>query len=142
MEFFVYGRREIEAGVVMRMPYVLISIFDPHSRKPRPRFDRLCREVLYLRFHDAEPSAVFQLPPDIRLMSRRQARAIWQFVSTWRERVQAIAVHCEAGMSRSPAIAAAVCSVLGDSDARFFRDYQPNQYIYQLLISTRPAELG
>lgn len=131
LEIIVCDRREIEAGLPMRVPFVLISISDPGTRLPRPRVSALCMARLFLRFHDAEPSAIFPLPPEIKLMTPADARAIWKFVFKWKDAVKAIVVHCEAGMSRSPAIAAALCQHFTGKADRFFQDYQPNGFVFE-----------
>jgi predicted protein tyrosine phosphatase len=140
MQFAVADRLEIEQGAILRIPYVLISISDPDKLRPKPKKTHLCRAVMFLRFHDAEPSAGFELPANIRLMTARQARQVWDFVLRWKGEVRAIVVHCEAGMSRSPAVAAAICKGLGEDDSRFWREYQPNQFVYDLLLRTMPTE--
>jgi predicted protein tyrosine phosphatase len=94
----------------------------------------LFRGALFLKFHDAED----HLHPDIRLMTPRQAGRIWRFVRDQAPYISAFVVHCEQGASRSPAVAAAICRVLGGNDARFFEEYVPNQYIYALLLKTAP----
>jgi hypothetical protein len=37
-------------------------------------------------------------------------------------------------MSRSPAIAAAICKGLGGDDAQFWWEYQPNEFVYRLTL--------
>jgi predicted protein tyrosine phosphatase len=139
MKLIVASRDEVEAGLAIREPFVLISISDPDKPKPRPRRTALCRGVLSLRFHDAEPTTPFRLPADIRLMSRQQAKRVWDFIRLDLRDVAVIAVHCEAGMSRSPAIAAAIGKVINGDGTAFFREYQPNRYVYDLMISSAPA---
>jgi predicted protein tyrosine phosphatase len=73
-------------------------------------------------------------------MTRDNARAIWDFVLRYRDHVETIVVHCEQGMSRSPAVAAAICRALGGDDGQFFQQYSPNQYVYGLLLETIPEE--
>jgi predicted protein tyrosine phosphatase len=134
MQFIVVGRDEIEQGVLVRKPYVVISISDPDKRRPRIRKPVLLRGSLFLKFHDAED----RLHPDIVLMTPADARRIWRFVLHHRVEIGAIVVHCEQGASRSPAVAAAICKTLGGDDSRFFEEYVPNQYIYRLLLKTAP----
>ena len=135
MQFVVAGRRDIESGIPIRTAYVVISITDPGSRPARIPRSAGFRDVLRLQFHDAIPLRSFSLPPEVVLMNEDHARAIWQFVRKWRETVETIVVHCEQGMSRSPAVAAAICRALGGDDGWFFREYLPNQYVYDLLVA-------
>jgi agmatine deiminase len=74
------------------------------------------------------------LPQHIRPMSEAQARSIWAFVQEHQAYVGTIIVQCEAGMSRSPAVAAALCQALGIKPDRFHRDYQPNAYVHQTML--------
>ncbi len=50
-----------------------------------------------------------------------------------RDHINALVVHCEQGMSRSPAVAAAVAQAFGYDTTRYDRDYQPNAYVRQLV---------
>jgi hypothetical protein len=70
MDFLVLSREEIEAGLLLRAPYVVISVSDPGSLSPRIRKGGLCRGILRLRFHDSEPVVGFSLSPETKLMSR------------------------------------------------------------------------
>jgi predicted protein tyrosine phosphatase len=130
VEFVVASRQEIERGVVVRTPYAVISISDPEKRRPRIRKPILFRGALFLKFHDAE----VQAHPGIVLMTARQARRIWRFVTGLPDDVATIVVHCEQGASRSPAVAAAVCRALGGDDSRFFQEYVPNRYVFNLVL--------
>ena len=74
-------------------------------------------------------------------MTAEQAEKIWQFVDDQKDRVGgAVVVHCEAGVSRSPAVAAALCKGLGGNDLQFFRRYQPNMHVYRLMLEGRQAK--
>ena len=138
MRFIVVDRNEIERGIVVRTPYVVISIVDPQSRPARLRRSAGFRDELSLRFHDAEPGEEPPLPSEVVLMTRDQAKTIWDFVLRYRDQVGTIVVHCEQGMSRSPAVAAAICKALGGNEEPFFKEYAPNQYVYELLLAAAP----
>lgn len=136
MKFRVVGRSEIETGIVVKTAYVVISIADPE--KPQPKIRRPCgfRDVLFLQFHDAVPDDGVISDREIALMTKNHAVQIWEFVNRYRDTVGTIVVHCEQGMSRSAAVAAAISNVLGEPNRRFFREYAPNEYVYELLLST------
>ena len=133
MIFIVTDRDSIEHGILVPSAYVVISIYDPDKRRARIPKQSGLRDVLYLAFHDAEPSETLALPKDIVLMTEDQARQVWKFVRQWEGRVGSIVVHCEQGMSRSPAVAAAICRAFGGDHQYFFREYQPNQYVFRLV---------
>lgn len=134
MKFIVADRESVERGLLVHTAYVLISIRDPDKRAVKVRAQPGLRGVLSLAFHDAEPVRGFQLPGGIRLMTEDQARDIWAFVRQRPAEVGTIVVHCEQGMSRSPAVAAALCTGLGGDDREFWREYMPNMYVYQRMI--------
>ena len=48
--------------------------------------------------------------------------------------VDVIVFQCEAGVSRSAAMAAAMARHIGLDDMRFFRDYLPNRLVYRLTL--------
>ena len=72
-------------------------------------------------------------PGDIVLMSRQQAEEIHAFIEKHRAEVETVVLHCEAGMSRSPAVAAALCRALGRDDTLYWQEYQPNRHVYHLV---------
>ncbi len=45
-------------------------------------------------------------------------------------------IHCEAGLSRSPAVAAALSRIYYSDDGPWFEFDFPNHLVYQLLIET------
>lgn len=135
MQVRVYGRAEIEKGIVIPGSYSVISIRDPGTRVPRIRRSAGFRAAIYLEFHDAIPAAAAFGSP-LRLMCDADAQLIWNFVREQANRVDYLVVHCEQGMSRSPAVAAAICSRWGGDPSRFFREYALNRYVYDLLLAT------
>ena len=135
MQFIVTDRLSIEGGILVRSSYIVISIHDPDKRRARIPKQAGLRDVLVLAFHDAEPASNMKLPEDIRLMTAEQAERIWVFFHTHVGAVGAVVVHCEQGMSRSPAVAAALCRLHGGDEMYFFKNYQPNRYIYELILS-------
>lgn len=133
MKVIVTDRTSIEAGIVVKTSYVVISIRSPGQRRARiPKQSGLVAK-LFLAFDDAEPSARLSIPKSIRVFSVEQAQEVKTFVERHKECVQCIVCQCEGGCSRSPAVAAAICRSFGGDDDPFFREYQPNRYVYDLL---------
>jgi predicted protein tyrosine phosphatase len=129
MDFIVTDREGIEQGVAVRSRYVVISIRDPDSERPKVKQQSGLRDVLYLIFDDAEPPA----NDAVILMTPEQARQVVGFVASHERYVDTVVVHCEQGMSRSPAVAAALCKAMGGDDQQFWRNYSPNVHVYQLV---------
>ncbi len=137
MQFTVADRDQIEAAIRVRTAYAVISIHDPEKPKPRVRRQAGLRGVLYLAFHDAEPSVQMRLPEHVVLISAKHCKQIWAFAREYAAQVETIVVQCEQGMSRSPAIAAALSETYGKGSATFFKNHQPNHYVYQLMRTHR-----
>ena len=135
MEFIVTDRVGIEEGVLVRSPYIVISIHDPNKRPAKVRKQPALLEVLVVAFDDAEEVPPTSLPGVVKLMTAKQAGQIRQFVEKHRAKAGTVVVHCEQGMSRSPAVAAALCRALGGDDRTFWREYQPNRHVFRLLCN-------
>lgn len=130
MEVHVFGRAEIEEGILIRCAYAVISIRDPGRPRAKIKKQAGLRDQIFLTFHDAEPTIGFNLPAEIKLITPAQADEICDFVHRHKTTVGAIVVHCEQGMSRSPAVAAAISDALGLDPGRFWQLYTPNQHVY------------
>lgn len=126
-----YSRREVERGIRFRGSYALISIRDPGSPEVRIPKQSELTYVLELQFHDAEPTSNMTLPPDIKVITEEQAEQIAKYVRHTHASVDGYAVHCEQGMSRSPAVGAAIACYLHQESDQFWDNYQPNSYIYK-----------
>ena len=131
MEILVYSRGAIERLPPHDVPHVIVSITTTSDDEAELPIDEHCKGVLRLAFLDAE-----SLPADAPgQFTSQQASAICVFVQKHRLNVRRIVVHCDAGVSRSPAVAAALAVCLGKSDEEFFRRYRPNMFVYRCLLN-------
>lgn len=135
MQFIIASRGEVERGIVVPTPYVVISISDPGSRKPRLKHSSGFRGAIYLRFHDAEPIQNAQRATETVLMTTNHARRIWNFILKHWKSVGTLVVHCEQGSSRSSAVVAGMAAVLSYDVSDVLRWTQPNQFIVDLVRS-------
>jgi predicted protein tyrosine phosphatase len=138
MDFFVYSRQAVERVAPHEAPHIIISITSAPDDLAQLRANDQCLGILRLSFIDADERA----PPIFggELFSRNQAIQIWSFVERHRGDVRRIVVHCDAGISRSPAVAAALARVLnGNGDEFFSGPYLPNRLVYRLLLETAPG---
>ena len=110
-------------------PHIIISITDPGTLPAiiRPNFQN--KGTLRLEFEDIdaeEPEA----------MTEAHAEAIAKFVNEHKDSVDMIVVHCEAGVSRSAGVAAAIGLVLNGDDKQFFTNprFCPNMWCYRLVL--------
>lgn len=65
-----------------------------------------------------------------------QATAILDFVAEWWDRIDVWLIHCELGLSRSPAVAAALSRIYYQDDGPWFELEFPNALVYELLLET------
>jgi predicted protein tyrosine phosphatase len=103
----------------------MISLTDPGSRLATLR--KGWGAVLKLRFHDIDKQW-----QNYVMMSVDQARELLEWVEKNEEKLTGIVVHCEAGISRSAAVAKFLQERHGlpvdESDVRFH-----NKHVYKLL---------
>lgn len=111
-------------------PYVHICITDPGSEPlERKVYDEHCLDVLRLHFWDLEePCGKYT-----QFFTRYDAKRIRTFVEQYQAKVDRIVVSCEAGISRSCAVAAALSRKINGDDARYFKSGLPNSLVYRLL---------
>lgn len=71
----------------------------------------------------------------LKPMSDEDAGCIVDALLQYVDEVSQIIVHCDAGYSRSPAVAAALAKALGKSDEEFFgHDYYINKHVYTTFL--------
>jgi predicted protein tyrosine phosphatase len=133
MELIVYSRAMIESIAPPDVPYVILSITSRVSDVARLPVNELCQGVLRQSFPDADgPSMLYT---EDELFSPTQAAEVWAFVRQHRPSIARILVHCDAGISRSSAMAAAISKALTGDDKRFFgARYLPNRRVYRLML--------
>ena len=113
-------------------PHATISITDPS----KPEAELLKTEhrvgVLRLSFTDmAERHAIVGGDMPFR---PELAAEILRFVDAHRHDIETLVVHCEAGVSRSAGVAAALAILLGEDDARFFVEHYPNRTVRHMIL--------
>ena len=141
-EYVVFNRKTIDN-------FAIISIQEVETDGNGFTFDVSgnCKGVLNLRFSDvnsdmfANDEAKKYLDKQIslgnvKLFDEEDAKKIKGFVDNMNKRgdVQTLLIHCAAGVSRSPAVAAAICQYLFGNDGNFFKEQLPNKYIYENLL--------
>lgn len=128
MRFLVLSRAEAQK-VAPQEPYLVISITDREAR-PAVLADSPHRvAILRLRFDDTETFEGDRFP-----MLPEYARQIIQFVRDYLDTVRLIVCHCEQGISRSAAVAAALSNWIQQEDTLFFQYYLPNRHVYQTIL--------
>ncbi len=133
MKYVVASRLDVEQGIKVEGTCAVISIRNPGEPKPRIQIKGRCVGVLYLEFHDAERVPGVKVSEDVVMMKPEHACSVWAFFEEHRQKIDTIVVHCYAGMSRSPAMAAAISEACGDRIENFFTHYQPNDHVFHLM---------
>lgn len=110
-------------------PTAIISITDTDKELNRFKQSRNLPIILHLRFDDVvagEPNC----------MDVSDARKIKNFVEAVKDKIACLIIHCEAGVSRSAGIAAALMRVYGGNDDIVFNNpnYSPNTFCYCMVI--------
>jgi predicted protein tyrosine phosphatase len=131
-QFVVHSRPGVERMDPPSEPFAIISITSgPTDQAVLPEGDR-CQGILRLSFLDIEDSLGDWVEDG--LFSDRQAHQIWDFALRHAPGVQWFVVHCDAGMSRSPAVAAALAHGLGLDPRPFFFQFVPNMHVYRTMV--------
>lgn len=123
----------------INVPTLIISISDtdtpiPNILAEHEKENPNIVHVEFLQFDDIDcAEEVHGLKP----MSEDDARAIVDAFEQYRDKVEQIIIHCDAGYSRSPAVAAAIAKAMGESDEMYFSggEYCPNRYVYRTLLN-------
>lgn len=120
----------------MRSSTIVISIIDPNKdsvfhKEDMETIPYLC-DCLTISFWD-------EIEDKHGCMSYQQAKSILDFVIQ-NPFVKNIVVHCEAGISRSAGVAAALAKIINGNDDYFF-DYYHNRYVPNMTCYKRILEV-
>lgn len=71
-----------------------------------------------------------------KMFTREQARQVIDFAASVWDKVDCFLIHCEAGICRSPAIAAAITHIYygAGQEKEFFNRYMPNYWVYKTIL--------
>lgn len=129
MEIVVLSRKNARAFICGE-PWAAISITsNPHVWPELSEKNRV--GVLQLYFED-------RTTPGDKSMTQEHADQILEFIRGVWEKIGVLMVHCDAGLSRSPAVAAAIARIfMGEGeDAVYFQRFWPNYHVYKMLLET------
>ena len=135
IDIIVFSREGIGNFVTDR-PYLLISIKDPGSEVVELQDNPNKIAQLDLEFSDFDvDKCPGILNSKIKVFTKEDAQSIITVLRLTEKYINLIVVHCEAGLSRSPGIAAALSNILGYGDQFYFKHYLPNKYVYRTLLN-------
>lgn len=125
----VYSRGLVERIQPYDVPHIIISVVSGEGEMARLPINSETKGVLRLHFHDIDQ------PKDGHIQfDEGRARQIWDFFLEHQE-VGTILIHCDAGNSRSPAIAAAISKVTTGDDSEYFSRKNPNRHVFRTLLN-------
>jgi predicted protein tyrosine phosphatase len=152
---YTFSRYMVEYGLELTDPYVLVSISTP----PKPKLhevqgymedessavllpDEFRLDVLRLRFHDLDTWPMGLTDRErahVALYTPEQANQVAAFVRAWPK--ADVVVHCDAGVSRSQGMAAAIAEHRGVKAKNAVEPGDPNRHVYRLTWEAlRPGE--
>lgn len=123
--------------------YILISISSLDEEAPKfpncYKWESSCRGLIRLSFNDLERD----YSEELLAPKQGDFSGLKTFIDTFKDSntIKDIVVHCAAGISRSSAVAAAICQYLGLNELDIIWSnyiYMPNTLVYKLALK----ELG
>ena len=121
------------------VPWAAISIVT------EPPWPQLLEEnrvgLLQLEFMDAE----FVRPTSkwgngLSIFNECHATQILDFVQNVWDQVECFLIHCDAGLSRSPAVAAAIERIYYEDDSYWFATKTPNSLVYRKILDVHHGQ--
>ncbi len=116
--------------------HIVISITDPESETVNLLDQESRKDILRVSFWDLDrPFHIAGIEEGLfPLFSEDDAIKIKEFVDIHMDKVDLIVCHCEAGISRSAAVAAAITRIYVGDDSDFFKMYLPNRRVYRMIL--------
>lgn len=132
MQFIVLSREKARKFSYTNIdkPTIIISITDVGSEPNRFNHNSGILNVLHLQFNDVDIHEPF-------CITETDACKIVNFVSRYLNKAKQIVVHCEAGVSRSAGVCAALMKVINGSDFEIFDNphFCPNMSCYRMVLT-------
>ena len=151
MKIKVFNRQEAETISHRFIPHVWISITDPGAPPAKIEENHDCKGILRQYFDDItldfieqsrarlgtlEDKKAFNLDA-YKPMTAEHAKEIIDFVNKYKDEVELICIHCEAGMCRSAGTASALSLWLNGYEGKEVEHTQPqypNSHVKSLIL--------
>lgn len=130
LEDFLYPLRENPD--ILHDNIAIISITDPHSPNACDDYKDEHLRFLRLKFNDCEIDTEYETS-----MSRSQGERVAEFINSVNGWADLIIVQCEAGVSRSAGVCAAIMKYITGDDMPIFNSprYSPNMNCYRMTLN-------
>lgn len=115
----------------------IISISTPGDEKAEFNSNnKTIKDILYLEFYDISYNSQ-EIFKSYEPMADEDAVKIRDFVLKWKDKIDTIWVHCDAGISRSSGVAAGILEALGEDNSYIFdsKMYFPNLLCYRKTLN-------
>ena len=129
MEILVMSRDQA-AFFEHNEPYAIIGINDKYSREIEYVDSQYLVDKLIVEFDD-----IMKPIKNMVLFNWKIARKIWDFVDEVHDDIDLLMVHCNAGVSRSAAVAAAISKTYNGHCTEYFYWYCPNPHVYKVMMA-------
>ena len=139
MRVEVRNRQNVDSheGIEPELSVAIISISDPRDDPPFILEWPELKEVLRLSFHDADTEwwddIGKEMPEKYTIMSDEDGKQVAAFVEKHKD-VDLLIVQCDAGISRSSGMAAAILQHLTGDDSQIFQNprFHPNRLVNRI----------
>ena len=155
MKLIVKSVNEVTTQSPPEESHVIVSIFTPGRTDKfadlKPITNNHTKKLIRLGFHDLDRmpkkgSAAEEVFGPIVLFNKNMADEIIKITKN----VEIVIVHCDAGQSRSPAVAAALSKFYNGDDSIYFSSgsmyglprYTPNMLVYKILLERLHEKQG
>lgn len=148
----VRNRTDAVASNNVPNPHIIISIFTPGDEPPDVAQNENTRGVLHFCFDDLDRQptliTIHALGKPV-LFDDEEAQRLAKWVKAfYKQGVRTVICHCDAGVSRSAGVAAALSKHFNGSDFEFFNSggmyggpvYTPNMLVYRKLLEALHEE--
>ena len=132
VEYCTKAHKDESAIISISTPYYRYQNFPFKSEKNN------VKDILFTKFADADApnknDVYGKIVSQEELISDKQAKEIVDFVKRNKDRY--IIVHCDAGISRSSGVGAAILKYYTGDDSRIFENrwYMPNRLCYRKVL--------
>ena len=130
MLFYVLNREKLLEYDEDR-PHLVIAISDPTGKIHQLKDNPHCLGQLQLYFWDLDKKLP-SIPEGY--FTQDMAKQILNFVAAYKDS-QCVYVACEAGISRSAGVAAALAKIYTGHDKYYFDRYIPNRRVYSMILA-------
>lgn len=122
------SNRYLAENFTSSIPWAVISIADSESEYAKLSDDNRIG-LLQVAFCDID-----NLISGYKRMNQEDAVKILTFMDEVWDKADLLLIHCEAGVSRSAAVGAAISRIKLGHDGGYFNTHHPNRWVYSRLL--------